>query len=209
MFWKRKDNDANAVKMPGPRDIPEMVRKQINPAQIDTGILPYLKMVTKNAEKGEKTYDFRIFDPAEAEARDFKVVNYSSLDGAAELIIAEGQYAELTKTVTLNMKQNMPKCKFLTESEILQQVESLKTPSDQVFFYAAAGGGAGGPLGRGAHVIKLNPVDAPKKRKKYGVYSTRVINMQPVFKAEGLVFDSDKPKDIAKWVSESHKPRFC
>jgi hypothetical protein len=107
------------------------------------------------------------------------------------------------------MKRTIPVFKFFTQAEIQQQLENLKTPDEQVFFFTAAGGGVGGPLGRGAAVVKLNPTDGPKKRKKYGIHSTRVINMQPVLTKDSLAFDSDKPKEIAKWISEGHKPRFC
>jgi hypothetical protein len=209
MFWKRKDNDIKSAKLPGPRIIPEIVKKQITPGMIDPSVLPFLMILTKTSEKGEKSNDFRIFDPADAEARTLKVANYDSLNGNDELIIADGHYDEQAKTAVVNMKRIIPVFKFFTMAEIQQQIEQLKTPDEQVFFFTAAGGGVGGPLGRGAAVVMLNPIDGPKKRKKYGVHSAGVINMQPVLTKNSLVFDSDKPKEIAKWISESHKTRFC
>jgi hypothetical protein len=209
MFWKRKDNDGKSAKLPGPRVIPEIVKKQITSAMIDPAIMPFLMILTKNNEKNEKSNDFRIFDPSDAEARALKVVNYDSLNGNDELIIADGSYDEQSKTAAVNMKRNIPVFKFFTPAEIQQQIEQLKTPDEQVFFYTAAGGGVGGPLGRGAAVVKLNPTVEGKKRKKYGIHSVKVINMQPVLAKDSLVFDSDKPKEIAKWISEGHKARFC
>jgi hypothetical protein len=209
MFWKRKDNDPKSVKLPGPRAIPEIVKKQIIPAMIDPAIMPFLMILTKNSETSPKSNDFYIFDPADAEARAIRVLNYESLSGNDELIIADGSYDEQAKTAFVNLKRNIPIFKCFTPAEIQQQIEQLKTPDEQVFFYTAAGGGVGGPLGRGAAVIKLNPTDGPKKRKKYGIHSVRVINMQPIFTKDSLVFDSDQPKEIAKWISECHKARFC
>jgi hypothetical protein len=38
------------------------------------------------------------------------------------------------------------------------------------------------------------------------VYPTDVIDMQPAGKGQKL-FDSDKPKDIARWVKQGHNKR--
>ena len=68
--------------------------------------------------------------------------------------------------------------------------------------------GAGGPLGRGAAIIRLNSAAEGKKTKKYVIYGATVVDMQPT-KNENKIFDSDKAEDVAKWVFQSHKPRFC
>ena len=56
----------------------------------------------------------------------------------------------------------------------------------------------------GSAVIELNPNYPGTKQKKYNVYPTDVIDMQPVGKGQKL-FDSDKTKDIARWVKEADK----
>ena len=58
----------------------------------------------------------------------------------------------------------------------------------------------------GAAVIELNP-DYPKNGKKYNVYSTNVVDMEPVNKGQKF-FDSNKPKDIARWVKGVHHRRL-
>jgi hypothetical protein len=59
----------------------------------------------------------------------------------------------------------------------------------------------------GAAVIELNPNYPGKKQKKYIVYMADVIDMQPVGKGDKL-FDSDKPKDIARWFKDGHHKRI-
>jgi hypothetical protein len=204
MFWKRKDS-----KLSGPRDIPEPVKKYIESAQmVDPSILPFLKTVTKTGDKGEKTFDVFIFDPSDAEAREIKVSNYDSVKQNPDLIIAEGTYDESTKKVQLTPKKAIPKIKLFTPEEIQSQIEGLNNPGSSVFFFVNAGTGAGGPLGRGAAVIKLNPTVDGKKPKKYGIYGTSIVNMQPT-KNETKIWDSDKAGEVAKWVAASHAPRFC
>lgn len=209
MFWKRKDNDSKATKLSGPKDVPEIIKKQITPDMIDPATIPFLKILTKGSEKGDKVLDFRLYDPSDAEARALKIVNYTSLDGINDMIIGEGSYDEAAKSAAINIKKKLPKYKLLNYDEILKGIESLAQDKSSVYFYASAGVGAGGPLGRGAIIVKLNPTNGEKKRKKYGVYGSNVINMLPDAQKEVPIFDSDKSKDIAKWVVDAHKPRFC
>jgi hypothetical protein len=71
----------------------------------------------------------------------------------------------------------------------------------------ARGSVHGGPLGMGAAVIELNPNYPGKKQKRYIIYVADVIDMQPVGKGQKL-FDSDKPKDITRWLKDSHHKRM-
>jgi hypothetical protein len=210
MFWNR-NKEAAQKKLPAPTTVPELVKKSPQFAKgVDAGTTPFLKAATKGSEKGEKTYDVRIFDPADAEARHIAVKDYNSLTGHEELIIGEGWYSDAAKNVDLNIKRQIPPPKLLTYGEILPQIEGLKEPGSSVFFYMSAGPGAGGPLGRGASVISLNtPLTAEgKKQKKYSIYGGNVVDMQPT-DVTLKIFDSDKATDIAKWIAESQKPRFC
>ena len=59
----------------------------------------------------------------------------------------------------------------------------------------------------GAAVIELNPNYPGKRQKKYIVYTVDVIEMQPVGRGDKL-FDSDKPKNIARWVKDAHHKRM-
>ena len=97
-------------------------------------------------------------------------------------------------------------CPSLLIAEILQRIEALSEPGSQVFFYQARGPAVGGPLGRGAAVVELNPDYLTKKGKKYIIYTANVVGMEPVSKRQKL-YDSNKPKDIAKWVKTAHHKR--
>jgi len=210
MFWKNKDNEKKGAKLPAPREIPEILKKQIISRNcIDPDILPFLKAVVKHNSGGDKSFDFRVYDPAEAEAQEINIANYTTLDAQPDMVICDGVYDESTKKVDLNVKRSIPKYQLLTYDQIFQQIESLKQGGDSVFFYMAAGTGAGGPLGRGAAIIRLNPVNSEKRVKKYSIYGAPVIKMQPVSQREAKIFDSDKSKDVAKWIVEGQKPRFC
>ncbi|MBN1189078.1 MAG: hypothetical protein JXA46_04935 [Dehalococcoidales bacterium] len=209
MFWKRNDKDQKGAKLSGPRDIPEIVKKHLaaNPI-IDAGIVPYLKAVVKMSENGAKRTNIIIFDPSDAEAREVKVQNYDILEQNPGMIIAEGWFDETAKKVEMTPRQAISKIKYYTHDEILQQIQGLKEPGSSVFFYTNAGAGAGGPLGRGAALVRVNaPVDG-KKVKKYSVFGVNIVDMQPTSK-ENKIFESDKPIEISKWIVNSHKARFC
>jgi hypothetical protein len=207
MFWKKTISEG--PKLTGSRDIPEIVKKVPEFVQkIEPGTIPFLKAVVKNKETEDRVFYIRVFDPSEAEASAVAVKNYDSLNAYPNLIITDGWYSDATRKVEINIKRAISAIKLLTENEILARIESLKEPGSSVFFYTAAGPCPGGPLGRGCTIIKLNSSNGDKKQKKYSIYSAAIVNMQPA-PNESSIWDSDKPKDIAKWVSAAHKPRFC
>ena len=94
---------------------------------------------------------------------------------------------------------------LFTEPQIRQKIEALSEPGSTVFFYLAQGPTWGGPLGRGAAVVELNP-NYPKK-KKYILYTANVDGMEPVGKGQKL-FDSNKAKEIASWIKNAHHKRL-
>ncbi len=79
----------------------------------------------------------------------------------------------------------------------------MAQPGSSVFFYLGGSPAAGGPFSRGAAVVALNPAYPGDKQKKYIVSVANVDGLEPVSKREGM-FDSDNPKDVAKWVKERH-----
>jgi hypothetical protein len=207
VFWKK--NDQKGTRLSGPEDIPEFVKKHIAATKmIDAEVLPFFKEVVKYREDNARIADVIIFDPAEAEAYEMKIQNYETVKAVTDLIVAEGWLNEPEKKIELSLKKSYQIPKYFSEQEILQQIEGLKDPGSSVFFYSNAGSSAGGPLGRGCSLIKLNPNADGKKIKKYSVYGASILNLEPTEK-EMKVFDSDKPKEIAQWVAKSHKPRFC
>ncbi|MFH1032827.1 MAG: hypothetical protein V1767_09725 [Chloroflexota bacterium] len=90
-----------------------------------------------------------------------------------------------------------------SKEQIQQKVEALTEPGSTVFFYISGSPSTGGPLGRGAAVIELNPSYPGKKQKKYNIYCADVDGTQPTGN-KMKVFDTDKPKEIAGWVGERH-----
>jgi len=212
MFWIKKQEKQEVTKtesLPGPRKIAGIVEKYlITEYKWDPALMGIINMVVRKSPKAEKAFDCRIFDLSEAEATGLKVKDFTSLDDHPALIFYEGWFDEGAKRVELTEKKNInADIPLLTETEILQKIEALSTPGSTVFFYQARGPGVGGPLGRGAAIVEFNPDYAGKKEKKYNIYTTSVVGMEPVANRQKL-FDSNKPQEVAKWVKEAHHKRL-
>jgi len=209
MFWKRKETKEREVKLPGPKGIPELAgRYMVAERKMDPDLVKLLKAVVRKSAIGETAFDIRVFDESEGLAKKVQVKDYTSLDEHPDLIIYEGWFDEVLKKAELEEKKKVNwDTPIFTQAEIQQKIEALKEPGNTVFFYTARGGKHGGPLGMGAAVIELNPNYPGKKQKKYIVYTADVIAMQPVGKGD-KIFDSDKPKDIARWVKDAHQKRM-
>lgn len=235
MFWKKKqvaEPPANAgatatkeakppakeVKVPpkpkveklsGPRPIPGLVEKHIIAEyKIDPELVRILKAVVRASPTEEDVFNIRVFDESETMARKVQVKNYTSLDEHPDLIIYEGRFDEKAKRVELEEKKKISSdTTIFTEAEIQQKIEALKEPGSSVFFYMARGAAHGGPLGMGAAVVELNPSYLEKKGKRYNIYTADVVDMQPVGNGQKL-FNSNKSKDIARWIKEAHHKRM-
>jgi hypothetical protein len=210
MFWDKKSgkDEAKEGKLSGPRAIPELVQKHLLAEwKMDPVLVKLLKAVVLKSTTQETGLNIRVFDDSEALAKKVEVKDYTSLDEHPDLIIYDGWFDEGLKQVKLEEKNraNLDTTIF-TEAEILQKIEALKEPGSTVFFYMASGGSHGGPLGIGAAVIELNPNYPGKHQKRYNVYATDVVDMQPVEKGQ-KAFGQDKAKDIASWVKSSHHKR--
>ena len=213
MFWKKKraveePTKIRVERLPGPKSIPDLVgRHLIDEMKMNPDSVPILKAVVRKSPKGEKAFDVRVFDPAEAVVKKVQVKNYASLDEHPNLTIYQGWVDEQSKRVELEKKRTFQDVTIFTEAEILQKIEGLTEPGNTVFFYLARGPASGGPLGRGAAVVELNPSYPGKKQKKYNLYTADVDSMEPVGKGQKL-FHSDKPKEIASWIKDAHHKRL-
>jgi len=207
MFWDKKSTKEEG-KLSGPKPIPGLVQNYlVAERKMDPDLAKLLKTVERKSTT-DGTFNIRVFDDSEAIARKVQVKDYTILDECPDLIIYEGWYDERAKQVQLEEKKKVNwDTPIFTQAEIQQKIEAINEPGDMIFFYAARGGSHGGPLGMGASVIELNPNYPGKKQKKYIVYLADVIDMEPVGKGNRL-FDSDKPKDIARWVKEGHQKRI-
>jgi hypothetical protein len=195
-------------KLPGPREIPGLVQNYlIKEQKMEPDLARIFKSVVRAHENAKKAFDIRIFDPEDATANKIEVKNYLSLDSTPNLIIYEGSYDEATKKVELvqknSLSQEVPLC---TLEDIQQKIDGLTEPGATIWFLMARGAGSGGPLGRGAVTIELTPEIPGKKTKKYTIYANDVIDMKPIGKGNKL-FDSDKSKEVAKWIKEGHCKR--
>jgi hypothetical protein len=211
MFWGKKSakEEEKKEKLSGPQPIPGLVEKHlVAERKMDPDLVKLLKAVVCKGPTGETAFNIRVFDGSEALAKKVQVRDYTSLDECPDLIIYEGGFDEGAKQVKLEEKKKVNwDTPILTQAEIQQKIETLVEPGSTVFFYMGRGSVHGGPLGMGAGVIELNPSYPGKKQKKYIIYVADVIDMQPVGKGQKL-FDSDKPKDIARWLKNAHHKRM-
>ncbi len=211
MFWSKRSEkeEAKEERLRGPQAVPELVQAHlVAETKMDPVLARVLKDVVLKSATQDNGWKIRIFDDSEALAQKVQVKNYTSLDEHPDLVIYDGWFDERSKQVKLEEK-NRAKLEAIifTEAEILQKIEALKEPGSTVFFYMAAGTAHGGPLGMGATVVELNPDFPGKKQKKYNVYWTDVVDMQPVRIGE-KAFGMEKAKDLASWVKAGHHKRM-
>jgi len=194
-------------KLSRPEDIPELVKKYLNAEhKVSFESLSFLQSVKRGNGNGEKSYDIRIYDPLDASEKKVKISDYYSFNDNTDLLLYEGSYSEKTKQVQLNVLRKVADdIKLYTEQEMVSQIEALKETGSSVFFYLSSSPASGGPLGRGAAVVELTS-DIPGKKRRYTIFTADVVNVQPVNKGTKL-WDSEKPKDIAKWIKERHNKR--
>jgi hypothetical protein len=206
MFWSKKSAKEEG-KRSGPKEIPGPVRDYlVSEHKMNADWVRLLRAVERKNTNGAK-FDIRIFDDSESKAKKVEVTDYASLDKRPDLIIYEGWFDEGTKQVKLEEKKKVNwDTPIFTQAEIQQKIEALKEPGNTVFFYTNRGGKHGGPLGMGAVVVELNPNYPGKKEKKYNIYNTDVVDMQPVDNGQKFSI-SDKPKSIASWIKSLHDKR--
>jgi hypothetical protein len=195
-------------KLPGPKESPGLVQNYLmKEKNMDADLARIFKAVVRQRDDGKKSFDIRIFDPDDATANKLEVKNYLSLDTHPNLILYEGSFDEATKKVDIAQKNSLAQeVTILSVEDILNKIEGLTEPGSSVFFYMARGAGNGGPLGRGCVTIELTPEVPGKKIKKYTIYASDVVDMKPAGKGN-KIFDSDKSKEVAKWIKEGHCKR--
>jgi len=208
MFWGKK-SAKQEEKLRKPQAIPGLVQKHLVAEwKLSPDLVPLLKAVVRKSATGEAVFDIRVFDESEALAKKVQINEYTTLDEHPGLVLYEGWFNDTSKQVKLQERKQVNwDTPIFTEAEIRQKIEALTEPGSTVFFYIARGGAHGGPLGMGTSVIELDPNWHDKEQKKYNMYFADVIDMQPVGTRQ-RVFNSDKPKDIARWVKALHQKRM-
>ncbi len=209
MFWGKKSAKKEEEKLQKPQALPGLVQKHLVAKwKLPVDLVPLLKATVRKSATGETASNIRVFDESEALAKKVQVNDYTTLDEHPGLILYEGWFNETSKQVELQEKKKVIwDTPIFTKAEIQQKIEALSQPGSTVFFYMSNGVSYGGPLGKGASVIELNPSYLEKKGKKYNIYTADVVDMQPVGKGQ-KAFDSNNPKEIAGWVKERHEKRM-
>ncbi len=205
MFWKRKEGEAKVEA--GPKKLPNVVTKYLVEAQKKKpDWVAGLNAVMR--PRDGTGVDIRIFDPTEALVKEIKIDNWTTLDAHPGLVIYEGWFdenaKEKAKRVELTQKKEVAikDIPIFTADEVRQKIEALSVPGSFVYFYVAGSPCYGGPLGRGAAGVELNP-NQEAKQKKYIVYVTNIDGMEPVGKRQEM-FRSDKIKEVVSWIKEKH-----
>lgn len=208
MFWKKKSSSENQEKLLGPKEIPQIVKKYlVEERKLSPDLVNLLKSVVRKSSDSE-ALNIRVFDESDALARKVQVKDYTTLNEHPELTLYEGQYNESTMLVQLDEKKKVDwDTTIFTEAQIQQKIESLTEAGSSVFFYLARGPAHGGPLGMGAAIVKINLSQQGKKPKKYGTYTADVVDTRPIDEMQKL-FDSNKSKDVARWIKEAHHKRM-
>lgn len=201
--------DKKNEKLQGPKEIPGLVQNYLmKENKMDPDLVKVFKAVVRKKEDGKKSFDIRIFDEGDVAANKIQVKDYTTLDEHQNLIVYDGSFNEESKEVKLaEKKKAFQETTIFTQDEIQQKIEALSEPGSTVFIYMARGPSNGGPLGRGCAIVELVPQVAGKKQKKYRIYCSDVVDLKPVDKGEKL-FDSDKAKEVAKWIKDAHHKRM-
>lgn len=210
MFWKKLPKDAapagtaTVEKLPGPKNLPGLVGKDLGEKHgVESNRLWRLKALVRPSARGGKALDVRIFDEMEATSGRVKVRDYTSLDQHPELVLFDGWFDKEAKEVALDAKRKVVKVQIYKEKEIKSKIEALTEPGSNFLFYLAGSPASGGPLGRGAAIVELNPNYPKPKEKKYILYITNIDGTEPIGKRQKFLED-DKPKSLVNWIKERH-----
>lgn len=193
---------ADKKLKPGP--VPKLVGEYlINEKKRDADWVWHLQAVVRPS--GQK-FDIRVFDNDETTAKRVSVNDYTSLETHPELVMYEGQFDEGSKRVELKEKINLRANQDdepYTFTEIWNRIAMLSEPGSSAVFYVSGSPSTGGPFGRGAAVVELNPNYPGKKEKKYTLYFSNMDGTKLVGTKQKFVA-LDKSKQVAGWIKERH-----
>ncbi|MEW6332675.1 MAG: hypothetical protein AB1558_00230 [Thermodesulfobacteriota bacterium] len=233
MFWDKwikkpasgEPSKPKAEQLPGPRSIEELVgRQMVLDLQLDPDWTWQLKSVVRRRTDGPHRFDFRVFSGTQLAARNMKVTDYTTFDNCPELILHQGWFDKISMEVHFEESKPMAMpvaaeaeaaasagaappaaggVRIFTEQEIWQKIIGLSGPGSTVFFYLARGPASGGPLGRGAAIVELNPNYPGKKQKRYIFYTDEVVGGTPAGNRQKL-FDSNSSREMTQYIVERH-----
>jgi hypothetical protein len=106
MFWKKKDNDPNAEKLPSPKGIVEplgmhlIVAMKQNPDWVWS-----LRSAFRPKPEDANLLDFRVFDGKKAATQNIQIINFNTLTDHPDLILFEGVFNKRTAEVRIIKNQ--------------------------------------------------------------------------------------------------------
>lgn len=108
-FWEKKaenkEAQGQAVKLSGPKNIPEAVgRYLVVKLGKDPDWVWSLKAVVRQRPEANTAFDVRVFAVNQASAKNLNVKNFNSLDASPDLILFEGWYDKKTNKVDIKEK---------------------------------------------------------------------------------------------------------
>jgi hypothetical protein len=212
MFGIKKSNapqEAKPRSVKDPGKIADQVRMYlVNELKRDASQTWKLTVLSQQHSEDKDVFHFRVYSEARAEAKKVKVQDYTSLDAHPALVDHQGTFHKKTLQIqfddfSADEESGAQHAKIYNKQEIQQKIEGLTEPGSNTFFYLGGSPANGGPLGRGAAVIELNPNYPGKKQQKFIVYVADVdgieVNGNKIF-----MFQSDKASDLASWIKERH-----
>lgn len=114
-FWHREQSGGGTlntagVKLSKPKELPQQVGMYlVVHERLDPDWVWALKCVLRPRPERKRYFDFRVFDPIQANRAKIQVLDYHSLDVHPELILFQGKYDKDVKDPELDRTPPMPK----------------------------------------------------------------------------------------------------
>jgi hypothetical protein len=114
-FWHRGRSDGGTsntagVKLPRPKDLPQQIGMYlVVHEKLDPDRVWALKCLLRPRPERQHYFDFRLFDPVEANKAKIPVANFNSLDAHPELVLFKGKYDKDVRDPELDRTPPLPK----------------------------------------------------------------------------------------------------
>jgi len=114
-FWHRElssggNSNTAGVKLPKPKDLPQQIGMYlVVHERLEPDWVWALKCVLRPRPESNRYFDFRVFDPAQANIAKIQIANYDSLDAHPELILFKGKFDKDVRDPELDSTPPMPK----------------------------------------------------------------------------------------------------
>ena len=100
-FWS-KEAKAGVTNLPKPRALPQSVGQfMVTKLKEDPDIIWNYKAVLIPREGSDTVFSIRVYNPAATDASGLRVVDYNSLEAAADFILFQGWYDKSSGKVEL------------------------------------------------------------------------------------------------------------